>query len=444
VTDLGIDDHADSRAGANTTTATANPGTGLDGNFEYWSDWDCVGVPVVANRMYHFGEETAVDVFFSILSPTDTLVSSRDAPETHIFKAQATETLTVCIRPYSNTLTSAWRLRIIDLGLDDQADGRTGANTVNATANPGTGFDGTFEYWGDWDCVGAPVVANRVYHFGEETAVDVFFSILSPTDTLVSSRDAPETHIFKAQVTETLTICIRPYSNTHTGPWRLRIIDLGLDDQADGRADANIVNATADPGVGLDGSFEYWHDWDCVGVPVVANRIYHLGEETNVDVFFSILTPADTLIASRDAPELHVFKAQTTETLTLCIRPYSSTLTGTWRLRIIDLGLDDHEDSRTSPTQLSVGAGATNGNIQFNGDQDFFSFVVDSSALAFRVVTTGIATSVQVQNASGGNVSSGSGPNTLTFSVPSQGTYFIRIAGSSSSTRGAYTVRIEN
>lgn len=443
VTDLGLDDHADGRTGATVTPATATPGTLVNGSFEYWLDWDCLEVPVTAGRLYRVAEESGFDVYFSIQTPTDTLVTSRDEPEQHLFKATRTEALTVCIRQYGSTTAGSWALRLTDLGLDDQADGRDGANTMTASAAPGTVLDGNFEVWLDWDCVAVPVTAGRLYRVEEESGFDVFFSILTPTENLVASRDSPELHLFEAPRTETLTVCIRQYGSTTTGAWRLRVTDLGLDDHGDNRDGATSIGAPS-PETTLDGSFEIWLDWDCVAVPVTEGRIYNFAETSAFDVYFSIQTPTGDLVGSRDAPESHSFKATRTETLTLCIRQYGSTSIGAWQIRVSDLGLDDHGDARASATSLTVDAAPVAGNIQFQGDNDFFSFAVDGSALAFRLITTGVSMSLQVQNAAGTVVSSSNGPGTHTFSVQSAGTYYVRVVGSSSTTLGAYTIAVEN
>jgi len=78
------------------------------------------------------------------------------------------------------------------------------------------------------------------------------------------------------------------------------------------------------------------------------------------------------------------------------------------------------------------------------GDHDYFSFTIDGTALAFRLLSTGLQTSLQIQNQAGAVLASNNGPGTLTFSVPSAGTYYVRVAASSSTALGTYTVALEN
>ncbi len=435
-THLGYDDYGD-------TNATATPvGLGsLTGRFDFPGDWDVLAVPVQAGRVYRFEETTSADVYVYLASATSTLVATRDAPESILFKAAATETLFFGVRLFSSTALGTWAATLTDLGTDDQADGRTGANTLAPAATPGTSLTGAFEYPMDWDCLAVPVTAGRVYRFEETTSFDVYTNVLTPTGTLFATNDA-ESALFKAATTETLTFCIRPFSNSLTGAWGMRVTDLGTDDQADGRTGANTLAPAAAPGASLTGAFEYPMDWDCLAVPVAAGRVYRFEETTSVDVYTNVLTPTGTLSAVSDAEGV-TFRAATSETLTFCIRPFSNTLTGAWAMRVTDLGTDDHGDTRAEATPLTVGAAAVDGVIQFPDDADVFSFDATAGSLAFQVITTGVATSVQVQTSTGSQVAADSGPGTLTFSVPSAGTYFVRVTGRSGAL-GSYTVRVSN
>jgi subtilisin-like proprotein convertase family protein len=438
LTDLGTDDHADGRTGAATLAPATSPGASLSGVFEYPGDWDCLAVPVTAGTIYRFEESGPADVYVNILTPTGTLIATNDV-ESFVFEAAATEALTFCTRLYSSSATGTWTLRVTDLGTDDHADGRAGAATLTPATSPGASLSGSFEYPVDWDCLAVPVTAGTIYRFEETGAADVYLNVLTPTGTLLPTTD-DESFIFEASTSETLTFCTRLYSSVALGSWTLRVTDLGTDDHADGRTGAATLAPAASPGATLSGQFQYPVDWDCLAVPVTAGRIYRFEETTLFDVYLNVLTPTGTLVATTDN-ENATIEAATSETLTVCVRPYSSFGLGSWTLRVTDLGTDDHGDARTEATGLAIGAAAVDGAIQFPGDVDFFSFDAVAGSLALQVITTGVGVSVQVQNSSGTQVAFGSGPGTFTFSVPSAGTYFVRLSGS---TLGSYTVRVSN
>ncbi len=437
VTDVGVDDHADGRVGAATLTPAATPGASLSGQFEYPYDLDCLAVPTQAGRVYAFEEITATDVYLTILTATGTFISRTDA-ETLRFEAATTETLFFCTEAYSPSSLASWTLRVTDTGVDDHADGRTGATALPPTPTPGASLSGQFNYPYDVDCLAVPVDANRVYAFEETTGTDVYLTVLTASGTYISRTDA-ESLRFETTTAETLFLCTEAYTPSSIAGWTLRVTDLGVDDHADDRAGAVQLAPLPTPGASVTGKFDVAYDIDCLAVPVDANHVYLFEETTATDVYLKVLTATGTLFAQTDAESIR-FKSASTQPLYLCTSAYSPSSLASWTLRVTDVGLDDHSDTRAGATQLQVGGAAASGSLQYGSDVDVFTF--DASAvLALRAVTTGGTVTVQVQSSTGTIIATGTGPGTLAFALPAAGTYFVAISGTGLS---SYTLAVAN
>ena len=239
VTDQGVDDHTDDRTGAVLLTPTATPGTTITGTFDYPGDPECVSVPVTAGRIYSFDETTATDVYLWVLTATGTFFSTTDA-ESLRFEATTSETLFFCTRAYTSSNLSPWALRVIDQGVDDHADDRTGAVTLTPAVTPGASVSGRFDYPADPDCLAVPVQANRIYTFEETTSTDVYLWVLTATGTYFSTTDA-ELLRFRTSTAETLFFCTRAYTSSNLSPWTLKVTDLGTDDHSDTRVGATAL-----------------------------------------------------------------------------------------------------------------------------------------------------------------------------------------------------------
>jgi hypothetical protein len=101
-----------------------------------------------------------------------------------------------------------------------------------------------------------------------------------------------------------------------------------------------------------------------------------------------------------------------------------------------DLGVDDHADSASGSTPLTLGT-ATAGVLELASDVDFFAVGL-TAGTSYTASTTGISTTLTVYAADGTtSVSSGSSPRTFTPST--SGTFYVRVAGSSS---GSYALTV--
>ncbi len=440
-TDLGFDDQSDVQAGAN-TLLPSDAGTTLVGKVEYTGDVDVLAVPVLAGHIYRVEETSASDVVLTLSTATTTLAGPQDEPEWFQRKVAADDTLYVTVRLFSGSALGTWTLVVRDLGFDDQADTSAGATTVTP-GTTATTVQGAAQFTGDVDVLAIPVQAGHVYLFQETSPTDVVLTLTNATTTLAGPQDEPEWFARKFAAADTVFLAVRLFSSSSLGTWTLSVTDLGLDDQADTAVGAQSLVPTV-AGATLAGSFEYTGDVDVLAVPVAAGHAYRFEETSATDVVVSLSTDAGVLAGPQDQPEWFARLFPAAGTAYFAVRPFSSSTLGPWAMQVTDLGLDDHGDTAATATALTVGAAATPGVLQFSGDDDAFSFVAAPGALAFQVVTTGVGTSLTVQSAAGVAVTTGTGPGSITFSVPGAGTYVVHVRQASSTVLGAYTVRVSN
>jgi hypothetical protein len=129
---------------------------------------------------------------------------------------------------------------------------------------------------------------------------------------------------------------------------------------------------------------------------------------------------------------------------------YGRTLSG----RFSGVAGDDHAATVKGATPLTIGNWGTAGEIQFKGDEDFFSFTAKAGALTLTLAVTGISTVVRLEKASlepvtraDGGVTEPAiffGPGVFRFTVPEPGDYILVVGEDPSGVFGAYTVRVLN
>jgi hypothetical protein len=111
---------------------------------------------------------------------------------------------------------------------------------------------------------------------------------------------------------------------------------------------------------------------------------------------------------------------------------------GAYSFRLGDRGVDDHSDTATGATVLTLGT-ATAGNIELPADLDFFAVEL-AGATAYTASTTGITTTLTVYAPDRTTVlSTGASPRAFT-STAAGGTHYVRVQSTSS---GAYSVRVQ-
>lgn len=434
-TDLGQDDTGDDAATA-TPLAPTSAGASATGSFEFSGDVDVFAVPVTAGRIYRVEEASSTDVWFKVANATTTLVAWQDSPESYTFLATVSETVYVFVAQYSG-YGSGYTVKATDLGVDDHG----GEMATATTLAMGSTASGVFQYPSDREAFAVAVQAGRIYRLEETSGTDVWFRVTAAGGDLLAWQDSPESYVFESATAQTVYVLLEQYSG-FGGSFTVKATDLGVDDHGDTTADASLVAM----GSTTAGNAQYPGDWDWLKAPVVAGNIYRFAETGSSDVWVRLVNAAGADVAYQDSPESVTWKAATSGTAAFGVRPYSaSTASAAWTVEIVDLGADDVGDDKASATTLTLGT-ASNGNIQFPADEDWFKFTVTASdTFAFQCLTTGLSTSIAVfPSGSTTAIASGQGASGVTFTVPGAGDYYVRVKAYSSGAMGAYTVLVRN
>ncbi|MCC6338213.1 MAG: PPC domain-containing protein [Myxococcales bacterium] len=202
-THVGVDDQADSEAGANTLVPTT-AGTALSGSFEYGGDWDVLAVPVQAGRVYRFEETSGTDTYVRLTSGAGTaLVPTQDAPEFFQWRAAASGSLFLGLRHANSSATGSWGALVADVGVDDHSDTNSGATSlaVGAPATPGAlQFVGDVDYFSFTTVAGAlslQVVTTGGVDVRVESASGTALTWGSSPATLTLDVPAPGTYFVR-------------------------------------------------------------------------------------------------------------------------------------------------------------------------------------------------------------------------------------------------------
>ncbi|WP_224241928.1 pre-peptidase C-terminal domain-containing protein [Hyalangium gracile] len=419
LTDLGVDDHADTLAGATPIV----PSTALtDATFEVAGDVDWFSFNAEAGHIYEFYCTTGGSI------------------KRWEFSAAGTYYLRVVAADWNSTNTYQYQLE--DLGVDDHADTLAGATPIV----PSTALTAaTFEVSGDVDWFSFSAEADHVYEFYCNSSTincNVYLTdaagttVVSDTTTNTSARVRWE---FNAAGTYSVRVVAADWSRTNT--YQYQLADLGVDDHADTQAGATpIVPSTTQ----APAKFEVSGDVDWFSFNAEAGHLYEFycnSSIINCNVYLTDAagtTLASDTLSNTSARARYLFATAGTYYARAVAANWSTS--NTYSFQLLDLGTDDHSDTTTGATALTLGT-AVSGSIEVVGDVDFFSMGLGSGT-TYTVITTGISTTITVYAPDRTTVlSTGSSPRTFN-AVSGGGTHYFRVQ-SASSTTGAYTVKVE-
>ncbi|TNF23815.1 MAG: hypothetical protein EP329_26525 [Deltaproteobacteria bacterium] len=461
VVDLGVNDHGLSSADA---TAIAADGGWVDGVFEVGGNTDWFSFPAVAAHLYQIravGEGMGVQLR---LYGTDgeTLVEERTATYSSTAfidrEGLGDGTFFLRLRPGGgNTSTGAYQLQVVDLGLDDH--GSTAA-TATAVSADGSTLSARFEVGGNTDWFSFPIAAAHQYRVAAQGAgMGVELRLYGPDgETLIEERTATYSSTASIDVEDlapgTYYVRTKPGGgNTSYGDYTLRVEDLGLDDHGDTPEDATLV-ATDDQPVG--GVFEVganvdWMAFDLAAGHMVAVRAAPQGTGVVLRLYD---TDGTTLIEERSSSYSNTALLDRDDLPAgryfLRLKPGSgNSAIGAYTVRVADLGPNDHGTGPGTATALATDGTPTAGAFEVGGNRDWFAFAATSGAsYALRCTPTGTGCQVTLYEPDGSTIvtsfsSSYSSTALKTWTAPSGGTWFLRVAtGSGNSTTGSYQVQV--
>ena len=463
LSDLGAqppDDHGDDRSGA----TRIRGGEFLDGDIERDGDRDFFFFSAERGREYrietHLGsnDDTVLFLYGPDGGYLDENDDSGDSGASRLeWVAPSSDTYYIEVSGFSGTL-GTYQLSLSDLGAqppDDHGDDRSGATRIR----DGEFLDGDIERDGDRDFFFFSAERGREYrietHLGSNS--DTVLFLYGPDgDYLDEDDDSGDSGAslleWVAPSSDTYYIEVSGFSGT-LGTYQLSLSDLGAqppDDHGDDRSGATRIR----DGEFLDGDIERDGDRDFFFFSAERGREYrietHLGSNSDT-VLFLYGPDGDYLDEDDDSGDsgasLLEWVAPSSDTYYIEVSGFSGTL-GTYQLSLSDLGAqppDDHGDDRSGATRIRDGE-FLDGDIERDGDRDFFSFSAEGGR-EYRIEThLGFDTVLVLYGPDGGYLvedddSGDSGASRLEWVAPSSDTYYIEVSGFESTT-GTYQLSL--
>ncbi|WP_224363903.1 PPC domain-containing protein [Hyalangium versicolor] len=441
--DVGVDDHGDTLATATPITPSA---TNINATFEVPRDEDWFSFTATAGHVYDFTCDPrfyACNVYLLDASGAVLVSKTSTTNSATTVRWEIATSGTYYARAVTDVYgDDTYTYRLQDLGLEDHGDTMATATPLTPSATNNTA---RFEIQGDVDWFSFTAEVGHVYDFTFDAfLVDGNVSLLDATGTvLATSTSGLNAAKVRWEMATAGTYYVRVtvtdwYTSDDTYNYRLQ--DLGLDDHGDTRATATPITPST---TSSNARFEVTGDEDWFSFTATAGHIYDFAcnpSSANCDVYLMDSTGAvlvsDTSTLRSASVRWEIANAGTYY-LRAVVTTWAATDAYTYQLQ--DLGLDDHADSISGATVLTLGT-ATAGKIETTGDVDVFAVTLAANT-SYTVSTTGISTSLRVYAPDGTTVIvSGSSPRTFT-SVAGGGTHYVQVTGASGT--GSYTVRVQ-
>lgn len=343
------DDHGNTTATATEIEPDAS-GSSAEGAIEYVGDYDYFTFDGEEGKAYLLSAAgTPGDYHFEIYDAQGQRVNSGYRSATHT--ATASGSLYVAVRNAGNN-TGSYTFTVTEPE-DDYGNSIDAATAVGVPSST----EGSLEYAADQDFFSVTTQVGKAY----------VFSIGSVSHRVaVFDAQARQLAGDYRQVTFTATESKHYVSvgdrNSSPGAYVLSV-SAPSDDHGNAVTTASRTSA---PGT-VSGSIQYARDLDYLEVPAVMGTTYQF----TVTGSFSVGV-YDANGRSLVYPQATIAYTAIADKVLVAVQHQSSSSTGAYTLTIT-VPQDDHANTITGATQAALGAG-TAGEIDFEGDQDYFFF----------------------------------------------------------------------
>ncbi len=470
---LDNDDHLGSAA----TTSTLTIGSSIEGNIQFSGDQDWFRITLTAGRIYQIdmqgvdsGAGTMPDPLLYLLDGSaDPLNLAYDAnggtgsDARLVFSPLNNGDYYLSAQGYFRE-EGTYTLTLADIGADDHL----GGTATTSTLITGSSIGGNIQYPGDQDSFRIELSAGQIYAF-DLLGVDSAAGTLSTPFLLL--RDGTGdflTSNFDGGTGRDALITFSPAGSgfyylqaqgrsASGGTYTLRATDLGTDDYAENTSTTGILGI----GESRSGNIQFSSDSDWFRVDLVAGHFYAFnlqgtdsGGGTLLDPGLQLFDVLGTYLAtdfdSGVGTDARLGFAAT-HSGSHYLSAFGSGGTGTYTLTASDLGVDDHDGSTATTSNLSPG-GSSTGHIQVAGESDWFRIELSAGRIyqfELRGTDSGggtLADPLLQLRDSAGNVltsddDSGTGQDArLNHLVSGSGTYYLAAYGYSGDAIGSYTL----
>lgn len=453
VTDLGIDDYADSPELA---TPLAIGGR-LEGDIQFPGDLDVVMVPLVEGRKYAFG--SAVDAGYGPPPPPPPSLTVELVAEDRTtvirkvqggFNSRASTAGDHYLR-VSGGVTSMlghFGFDLIDLGPDDHGDAPSEATPIT----PSTLLTpAQFELPSDVDFFSFDAQLGHIYSFLCNSNNGYYGCGLALTDKnglLLTTGSSSYSSTLLVEATQAGKMFVRLTQGYSYNPipinYTYKFEDLGLDDYGDDQASATAIGI----GTATAGRLETPTDVDVFSVATTAGRIYRLTCSVGGSACSpSVTNAAGTPVASQGYSSQVSWESTGGTYYVRIGSTYSQP--GSYSFVVEDMGVDDYGDTIATATAVTATSMIQAGTIEQPGDLDVFSFSATApNVYRFSCASTnGSSCSLTLKN-SFGAVLQGGGYSQSAASVSVEATttttYYVEVGSQYGSAAGSYTFQLQN
>ncbi|MFT3710136.1 MAG: EB domain-containing protein [Archangium sp.] len=366
ITDDGADDHGDTPA-----TATRVPlGTQIVGRTSYASDVDLLAFTPTVGHVYRL--DSSLPLPTTNLAALDPTLAQRSFTWWTAPQFFASVGGTWFVRVTAPPLGS-WTVQIIDLGLEDHSEDTSSATllTIGARQRGVLGFDG------DRDTFVFDAEAQRIYTATVDAGItDFSLAQLDASGAVrLETRSAQGTMTFSAESAGPAWLMVR---NTlpQLVPYELSVTRGGLDDFPNSAANAVAISRATD----VAGQLDFGTDVDAFRVPLVAGHHHRIRCDAGASICALTLTDLAGLeLRSSDSGGNVVdeFCRGSTALAEVVVLVNGLQFTGSYVLRVDDLGPDDVGDDAASAERLVRGVTV---NRAFETPADVDAFVIAANA----------------------------------------------------------------
>ncbi len=302
------------------------------------------------------------------------------------FVAPAGQHVMVRVRSVRGSAFGNYQVRYREVGIDDYVNTTADAITLVAGA---AAFAGSVQYAGDVDVVWleTPRLTAMRLSFLEGGSPDVQLEV-ARVDGGTRVLNPGESIVVTTPTTERLSLTARGRTSRSRGDYQLNLKSLGPDDHSD---EPVFGTPLASDNVPVSGTMDRANDIDSFRVEQLVGRIYRARwpapRSTWPWLYVSVLLPGGAESYNSHGATGLVWQAD--QSLPATVR-----MSNAYSIAVEDLGFDDHSDTVTAATPVTVNMPVA-GRLELLTDVDTFAFTGVANHV-FQVsaapTTTGIGT----------------------------------------------------
>ncbi len=430
VSDVGVDDHGNTRE-----QASALPTGAGTGAHQYIGDVDVFSTPTRVGRIYRAtlspSLQSSLTLVVSDAEGGNLASSSGSAPTTVDFRATTATTVLSVGNSSSPLPAGTYSVKLEELAPDDHGDTPETATPVTLSAP----FSGTLGFTGDTDTFSFSLAQGRVYRLRCSASSGWNAPYVRLRDS--SGRGLSSVQggmLYEANASGTYSADVHRGS----GAYECRVEDVGTDDYPDTVVGALELSSLPASGNGV---LETHWDVDAFTFRPTAGRIYRFSCGLLDSCGVRIRGADGGVLAEKgtDSSNGTSVAWEATDVPLVSVEIVAAYSTGTYSYVLEDVGTDDHGDSTSTATELGTGPVQMGALIESDKDVDVFAFATTGGHIySVRCVVGSLRDcGLKVRDPSGQLVAP-------PFEAVVSGRHTVEVSGGWNNGLGTYTLHVED